>query len=306
MFNYYKLLEIMNINTHTFLNFLNDVKISYHRNPYHNFTHAFDVTQTVFSFLTTMKIDQFLCNMDIFTLLVCALCHDLDHPGVNNQYLVQSSNGLAKLYKDESVLENHHFNMMWSLIKKHKILNSLNFKQIREIKESCMRVIISTDLANHFTIMERLEKQLKYDCQFKKYDVETIRKSTKNYNYDDRILIMEAIIHASDISNVSKSWDCCKEWSTKITQELLLQGRMEKLIGLPISSRFFCLDDTPTTTDNVECYSKNTAENCLKFIEIFAEPLFTTLVKAFPETNVCLDNLKQNKLNWQKIKSLKL
>ena len=41
-------------------------------------------------------------------ILVAAAIHDVDHPGVNNKFLITVRHGLATLYNDISVLENHH------------------------------------------------------------------------------------------------------------------------------------------------------------------------------------------------------
>ena len=46
--------------------------------------------------------------MQIFTILVAAAGHDVDHPGRTNGFLVKTSAPLALLYNDASVLENHH------------------------------------------------------------------------------------------------------------------------------------------------------------------------------------------------------
>ena len=49
-----------------------------------------------------------LTQLQTFALLVAAMCHDLEHPGVTNAFLVKSRAPLATRYNDKSVLENHH------------------------------------------------------------------------------------------------------------------------------------------------------------------------------------------------------
>ncbi len=52
-----------------------------------------------------------LCSFLVFqemAALVAAAIHDVDHPGLNNQYLVAVRHELAILYNDSAVLENHH------------------------------------------------------------------------------------------------------------------------------------------------------------------------------------------------------
>jgi hypothetical protein len=91
---------------HAFILLVNENYIQ--DNPYHNFQHAFDVTQTVYLLLKRSDATQCLTKVDILALVVGGLCHDLNHPGLNNGYQVAAGTRLARLYNDKSVLENHH------------------------------------------------------------------------------------------------------------------------------------------------------------------------------------------------------
>ena len=46
-----------------------------------------------------MKIRSNLTHLEIASSLIAAMTHDLDHPGVNQTFLVATSNHLASLYK---------------------------------------------------------------------------------------------------------------------------------------------------------------------------------------------------------------
>ena len=39
-----------------------------------------------------------------------AICHDIDHRGFNNKFMIDVSSPLAGVYSS-STMENHHFNM---------------------------------------------------------------------------------------------------------------------------------------------------------------------------------------------------
>ena len=41
-------------------------------------------------------------------MIIGGACHDHEHPGVNNVYLVETRDDVAIKYNDVSVLENHH------------------------------------------------------------------------------------------------------------------------------------------------------------------------------------------------------
>ena len=52
----------------------------------------------------------------VMSAILASSIHDVDHPGVTNQYLVNTSSELAIIYNDESVLENHHLAVAFKLI----------------------------------------------------------------------------------------------------------------------------------------------------------------------------------------------
>jgi hypothetical protein len=81
MFQNLGLIEHFKLTESKLESFILKVKEQYRDNPYHNFRHAFDVTQSVYSFLVEMKAINYLTNLDLLVLLVSALCHDVDHPG---------------------------------------------------------------------------------------------------------------------------------------------------------------------------------------------------------------------------------
>lgn len=97
-------------------NFVARIETGYNDNPYHNFRHAVDVTHTVYRYVTMTEPRTHVTHVEKFALLVAALSHDLDHPGVNNAFLVNTKDRLATLYNDSSVLENSHIAFLYDLI----------------------------------------------------------------------------------------------------------------------------------------------------------------------------------------------
>ena len=83
-------------------------------------------------------LDQFYNTcVQVLSAILASSIHDVDHPGVTNQYLVNTSSELALIYNDESVLENHHLAVAFKLIQDHEcdILASLSKKQRQSVRK---------------------------------------------------------------------------------------------------------------------------------------------------------------------------
>ena len=79
----------------------------------------------------------------MLSAILASSIHDVDHPGVTNQYLVNTSSELALIYNDESVLENHHLAVAFKLIQDHEcdILASLSKKQRQSVRKMVRKII---------------------------------------------------------------------------------------------------------------------------------------------------------------------
>lgn len=90
-----------------FYRFIMTICRKYRNVPFHNFFHAFNVTQTMYYFLTTGKCLTLLDKRDALAMLTATLCHDLDHPGLNNSFLIQAGLKIGSLHKRVPKNNNH-------------------------------------------------------------------------------------------------------------------------------------------------------------------------------------------------------
>lgn len=102
-----KLIERFNINYKTLCRWLLSVQKNYRNVIYHNWRHAFEVAEMMFSILTTTGLSNLLDEYEILSLMIACFCHDLDHRGTNNMFEVKSSSPLHHLYST-STMEHHH------------------------------------------------------------------------------------------------------------------------------------------------------------------------------------------------------
>lgn len=87
-----ELLTSLMIPPKTFLNFMTTLEDHYVKdNPFHNSLHAADVTQSTNVLLNTPALEGVFTPLEVGGALFAACIHDVDHPGLTNQFLVNSS-----------------------------------------------------------------------------------------------------------------------------------------------------------------------------------------------------------------------
>ena len=77
--------------------FLREIRRNYRPNPYHSWTHAVDVLCGVLRLLLKF-CPEGVPPIERLALLTCAVCHDVDHPGISNAALVELESEYAILY----------------------------------------------------------------------------------------------------------------------------------------------------------------------------------------------------------------
>lgn len=62
------------------------------------------MTQTLFYFINKGEFDSSLSDLDLFSAVIAAVVHDVDHPGLNNNFLIRTEDQKALVYNDQSVI----------------------------------------------------------------------------------------------------------------------------------------------------------------------------------------------------------
>ncbi|KAM9967807.1 hypothetical protein ACTFIW_001894 [Dictyostelium discoideum] len=276
MFENFQLPEIFKIPIEKLQRFIMTVNALYRKNNrYHNFTHAFDVTQTVYTFLTSFNAAQYLTHLDIFALLISCMCHDLNHPGFNNTFQVNAQTELSLEYNDISVLENHHAMLTFKILRNSEcnILEGLNEDQYKELRRSVVQLILATDMQNHF------EHTNKFQHHLNNLPFDRNKK-------EDRQMILNFLIKCGDISNIARPWHLNFEWSLRVSDEFFQQSHYETICGYPVTP---FMDKTKTTRARIAA----------DFIDFVASPLFQSMAKFLKESQFLLKVISKNRENWQ-------
>eukprot|EP00828_Plagiopyla_frontata_P039599 TRINITY_DN5213_c0_g1_i5.p1 TRINITY_DN5213_c0_g1~~TRINITY_DN5213_c0_g1_i5.p1 ORF type:complete len:198 (-),score=13.72 TRINITY_DN5213_c0_g1_i5:358-951(-) len=154
------------INSVTFQLFLKVMQQKYNvrGNPYHNWDHAFTVTHGIMYLLSQYKkMNQYLNELEQFSLMLSAVCHDVDHTGRTNTFEISKYSKVALRYNDESVLENHHSAVSFKILcnEKYNILAELPEECFRILRKQVIQNILSTDMKLHFELQKAFDLQQK-------------------------------------------------------------------------------------------------------------------------------------------------
>jgi CheY-like chemotaxis protein/HPt (histidine-containing phosphotransfer) domain-containing protein len=270
------LTEQFSIDRTKLTNFLVQIKNCYKSNPYHNFTHAVDVLQFVYATLKIDRIYSFFSMLDILALIVAAIVHDLEHPGLNNNYQVNARTDLALLYNDLSVLENYHCARAFQIMmeEQYNFLSQLSADDYKELRKSIISLVLATDMSQHFELLTKFQTRI---------STGQLSKESK----DDKQQFMNMILKAADISNVVRPFDVAKKWAEVLIEEFCAQGDMEKKQNMPISPLM--------DRDNLDKTKMQ-----INFMDYIAGPLFKTIGEYITDFKVLHHNMLHNREIWSK------
>jgi len=191
-------------------------------NPYHNNMHACDVLQTTHYFISQTGLANWMSDLEIFTSLMAAIIHDYDHTGTTNNFHINSGSGLAYLYNDRAVLENHHVSAFFRLLNEHdcNIFANMQKTDFREFRNLIIEMVLHTDMSQHFS-------QLKA--------IKTMVQQNSNESSLDKTKVLCLMLHSCDVSHPSKRWSLHHRWTARCMEEFFVQGDREKELGLEYS-----------------------------------------------------------------------
>ncbi|XP_065571746.1 3',5'-cyclic-AMP phosphodiesterase, isoforms N/G-like isoform X3 [Artemia franciscana] len=263
----------------TLVRFLLSLETNYNRdNPYHNSSHAADVTQATHVLLNSRALETVFTKLETMAALFAATIHDVDHPGVTNQYLINTGSDLALMYNDESVLENHHLAVAFKLLQNPDcdIFKNLQKKQRQTLRKVAIDMVLATDMSKHMTLLADLKTM-----------VETKKVAGSGIllldNYTDRIQVLQNMIHCADLSNPTKSLELYKSWVKLVMEEFFQQGDKERIEGYEISP--MC-DRNDTTIEKSQ----------VGFMDYIVHPLWETWADlVHPDAQHILDTLEENR-----------
>ncbi|XP_055457300.1 cAMP-specific 3',5'-cyclic phosphodiesterase 4A isoform X5 [Psammomys obesus] len=275
------LLKKFRIPVDTMVTYVLTLEDNYHADvAYHNSLHAADVLQSIHVLLATPALDAVFTDLEILAALFAAAIHDVDHPGVSNQFLINTNSELALMYNDESVLENHHLAVGFKLLQEDNcdIFQNLTKRQRQSLRKMVIDMVLATDMSKHMTLLADLKTM-----------VETKKVTSSGVllldNYSDRIQVLRNMVHCADLSNPTKPLELYRQWTDRIMAEFFQQGDRERERGMEISP--MC-----------DKHTASVEKSQVGFIDYIVHPLWETWADlVHPDAQDILDTLEDNR-DW--------
>lgn len=279
-------------NRQVFNSFHDVIKSGYHENPYHCYQHACDVTHTVFRMLCETQAKNWVSKVEVYALLISALCHDLSHPGVTNQYIIEIQHELAIIHNDRSPLENMHCSKLFEICagENTNIFSQLDAEAYKNARKVCITCILHTDNAVHFDMVKDIGKVFEMSEEICDRYAEDPAESWENF--EEQVLrknvssFLELFLHLADVSNPLKHFSVCQAWAWRVLDEFFAQGDQEKKMGIPVGM----LNDR----DKI-----NRPGSQHSFIIFLVSPLVTVAVKLFHPFYPLACQMASNLEDWR-------
>jgi len=250
---------------------------------YHNAIHASDVTQTAALMILNSNFEEIAFTNITDILSIITAC--LGHPGVNNQFLINTSNELALTYNDLSPLENFHTSNLFKIIKidENNILDKVSNIVYKSFRKRVINSILATDMVQHGKVLGIIKSKIELSNDKKCLVI----KESKNV-FEDQQALIDFMIHCCDLAHNAKKFNISLRWVELLSNEFWKQGDKESKDNIPIS--FLC------DRNNFDI-----PKSQVGFIKAFITPTFEVLVDIFPTLNFFLANAIKNLEEWKKL-----
>ena len=266
---------------------------------YHNSLHGADVTQSLCIYFINTNAEE-ICEasvLDLLGMIISAMGHDLGHPGLTNNFHINSSSDLAITYNDASCLENYHCSFLFKILKSDEtnIFEKLSVENYKKIRKRMISQILATDMANHGEVISLIRaKIITFEAEADeeaKNDPDNsfvLLSGNEKTKFDEQQILFNYLIHCADLGHNCKKYEISKKWIKLLCEEFWIQGDKEKSLGIPVS--FLC------DREKIDVPASQVG-----FLKGFIFSTFNSLVEIFPSLKFTMSNAKRNLSQWQKL-----
>ena len=213
--------------------FLSQVAGMYRSNHFHNFEHASHVTSSVRKLLSRIvKVDNDIEDLSghcygittdpltQFVVVLSAIIHDCDHPGVPNATLVAENTDAAVLYKGKSVAEQNSVDLCWGLLMEPsyaKLRSCIyhNEAELLRFRQLLVNIVMATDIADkELGALRKARWQVAFSDDSSDGSSPLLDKNRK------ATIVLEHLIQASDVCHTMQHWHIFRKWNERLFFEM--------------------------------------------------------------------------------------
>lgn len=287
--------EQFSIPAETLCSFLSQLEAAYKHVPYHNAAHGACVAHGAYWFACNQAIRGAASSpIEMFSLILAALMHDVGHTGHNNAFHVATGSELALLYSDQSVLEMHHLATGFRLLTSAQtdICAKMSAEHRKQMRSAVIAMVLATDLTRNYKVISEYKTMLLQPAMpeampevmpegelgrdepgpprtRKEERVEQGKEPlfsarAATIQPEERLTVLKMAIKCADIGNVTKGKAAALMWTERVIQEFFAQGDEERQLGLPV-------------TPMLDRHSANVAKQQLGFYNFIVRPMYDAM-----------------------------
>ena len=271
------LIDFLGIDIYGLYGLVEEIKRHYYNEtPYHNFTHIVDVVQFVYLCLKQMDLDDF-DKIEITAIILAALCHDIEHRGIDSLTLHRSNAALSFSFGILSSLEKNHAFIASEILKKYSFSKIIDNPQFWSF---FMEIIVATDIRNSLDILRTFNNP-------------SFKSNIDMHNSEHRLVLSQIIVICGNIANCIRPFSFASSMANLLEEERKMQIEYENNHSIPNSK------DLPPSNNTSEI---PLPEREIQFIQTTAKPLFTALCEIIPNLDKIgsIENLLDETMNHWK------
>ncbi|KAK9820126.1 hypothetical protein WJX72_006367 [[Myrmecia] bisecta] len=276
----YDLLDKLTLPLAKTRSFFREIEAAYRHNPYHNSLHAADVTQSLGCMFACDEFTSQLTDLEMLSMIIATSVHDVGHPGVTNEFLINTNSDIAVTYNDNSINENMHAALAFRILRKpeNNCLAHLPEEQFRFVRRTVVRIVLSTDMAGHAELVKDFAANVKL-----------LGPNLLHWSPEKRSTVLSFCVHCADIANPAKPLHLGQQWTDRVMQEFFSQGDKERERGLPVSP--LC------DREKVQV-----PKSQMTFLDYVVKPSYEALKWLAPHTaERALHNIERAKQHWASV-----
>jgi hypothetical protein len=139
-----RFLDVLHTDLVHLTEFIKVVEKGYTALPYHNWEHAVNVTQFLYTIFVKSQLSTIFPEIEIVALFLAALCHDVDHKGISSWTLVKCNEASSFISGIQSTLERHQCHVATKILTASSLKTAFTDKTFWSL---FINSIIGTDLS---------------------------------------------------------------------------------------------------------------------------------------------------------------